>query len=264
MTGLILHLRDPASALTHGLWFVLAIPLLYRLFKASKDKLKRISFSIYGITLLACAAGSTVFHSVQGSTETIEWYNRLDHLGIGLLIAGTFTPIACHLLDARTGRRILAMIWGAALCASVLRMTVGQIPKSLAVSIYLVMGWSAIPAYSALCRNLSWKQARMIAEGGLFYTVGALIHWQNRPVLISGVFEAHDLFHVFVMMGSLRHYQFMSRAVLPSSIEHSIAGQFSIFSNNNIGGETQHLQLVLFKRPYLLKKFRMKKQSVES
>ena len=104
----------------------------------------------------------------------------------------------------------------------------------------------------------------MIADGGLFYTVGALIHWQNRPVLISGVFEAHDLFHVFVMMGSLRHYQFMSRAVLPSSIEHSIAGQFSGFSTNNLGCETQHLQLTLLKKPYLLKKFLLKKQTLES
>lgn len=216
MTGFITQLRDPTSALTHGLWFIAALPLLWRLQAKSETIQKRVSIWIYGLSLLACAAGSTIFHTVQGSTETIEWYNRIDHLGIGLLIAGTFTPIAAHILDAGLGRRILVMIWGAALCASAMRMSMDHIPRLLATGIYLTMGWSAIPAYTSLCRKVGGRKARMIAEGGVCYTIGALIHWQNLPVLLPGYFGAHDLFHVFVMMGSFRHYQFMNEVVLPA------------------------------------------------
>lgn len=223
MNDLVHQLREPASAITHGLWFILALPLLYRLRKQAGDPVKKLTVSIYGTTLLSCAAASTVFHSVHGTPDEIEWYNRLDHMGIGLLIAGTFTPIGVHLLDAARGGRILLLIWLAALSAAVLRMTVEHIPKPVATSIYLAMGWSAIPGFFHLCRNVSWKEARMIAEGGVFYTLGALIHWRDYPDMWPGVFGSHDLFHVFVMLGSLRHFQFMKRVVLPASIDSALA-----------------------------------------
>jgi hypothetical protein len=107
------------------------------------------------------------------------------------------------------------LIWLAAGAAAILRLTIHPIPKSLAVGIYLVMGWGAAPGYAMLWRRLSWRQARMIAEGGLCYTLGALVHWQNVPNFWPGVFEAHDTFHVLVMLGSFRHYQFMEYVVVP-------------------------------------------------
>lgn len=210
-----MSLREPASALTHAVWFFAAIPLIVRLLRRTSDRTKQTSIVIYGITLLACAGASTVFHAVQGDEATIMWYNRLDHIGIGLLIAGTYTPIACHLLEARSGTRILAMIWLAAGAAAILRLTIHPIPKSAAVAIYLVMGWGAAPGYAMLWRRLQWSQVRMIAEGGLCYTLGALVHWQNVPNFWPGVFEAHDTFHVLVMLGSFRHYQFMEHVVVP-------------------------------------------------
>jgi hemolysin III len=223
ITEIVLNLREPASAITHGLWFLLALPLLYRLRKQAGDPVKKCSVTVYGTTLLCCAAGSTVFHAVQGTPADIEWYNRLDHMGIGLLIAGTFTPIGVHLLEETTGRRTLMLIWLAALSAAVLRMTVEHIPKPIATSIYLAMGWSAIPGFFHLSRNVAWKETRMTAEGGLFYTIGALIHWRDSPDPLPGIFGAHDLFHVFVMLGSLRHFQFMKRVVLPASIDSALA-----------------------------------------
>ena len=257
MSGMVSQIRDPASALTHGIWFLAAIPLLWRLINRTENAAKKVTFSIYGATLLICAAGSTLFHTVQGSAERIEWYNRLDHLGIGLLIAGTFTPIARHLLEPTSGRRTLKMIWSAAILASIMRMTVDEIPKSIAIIIYLVMGWSAIPGYYSLCKQYGWNKARMIAEGGFFYTVGALIHWQNRPDFIPGIFMAHDLFHVFVMLGSYRHYQFMVEAVLPNSLGETLISpsakpEILIMPGGLAMAQRHHL----IRKPYILKKLR--------
>lgn len=226
----VASLREPASALTHAVWFVAAIPLIARLLKRTSDRSKQATIVIYGITLLACAGASSVFHAVQGDEATIIWYNRLDHIGIGLLIAGTYTPIACHLLEARSGTRILAMIWLAAGAAAVLRLTIHPIPKGIAVGIYLLMGWGAVPGYAMLWRRLEWPKVRMIAEGGMCYTLGALIHWQNVPNPWPGVFEAHDTFHVLVMLGSFRHYQFMEQVVVPTFDTESLGarGKFAL------------------------------------
>jgi hemolysin III len=224
------NLREPASTLTHALWFVAAIPLIVRLLNRTSDRAKQASIIIYGLTVLACAGASTAFHAVQGDDATIIWYNRLDHIGIGLLIAGTYTPIACHLLEAKSGTRILAMIWLAAGAAALLRLAIHPIPKGIAVGIYLLMGWGAAPGYAMLWRRLEWRQARMIAEGGFFYTIGALVHWQNMPNPWPGVFEAHDTFHVLVMLGSFRHYQFMDQVVVPTFDAESLGarGRFAV------------------------------------
>lgn len=212
----IQHLREPASALTHGLWFLASIPLIIRLMRKTSDRSKQFTILLYGLTLLACSGASTVFHSVQGSESTLAWYNRLDHIGIGLLIAGTYTPIAFHLLHAKSGKQVLSLIWAAAIAAALLRIAYNPIPKGIATSIYLAMGWGAVPGYALVCQRVPWNKTRMIAEGGLFYTFGALLHWQDAPNLIPGIFEAHDLFHLMVMAGSFRHYQFIEQTVLPS------------------------------------------------
>jgi len=210
------YLREPASALTHGAWFLAGLMLFTPLIVKARDASKQFSLLIYGLSLLFCSGASTLFHSIQADHATIEWYNRLDHIGIGLLIAGTYTPIAVHLLHRRTGASVLSLIWLAALASATLRLTVDPIPKLLATGIYLVMGWGALPGYWMLCRRLSIAKTRMIAEGGLLYSVGALIHGLNAPDLWPGVFDAHALFHVFVMLGSLRHFQFVCSTVLPS------------------------------------------------
>lgn len=263
MNDIVHQLREPASAITHGLWFILALPLLYRLRKQAGDPVKKLSVSIYGTTLLSCAAASTVFHSVQGSPADIEWYNRLDHIGIGLLIAGTFTPIGVHLLDAAKGGQILLLIWLAALSAAMLRMTVEHIPKPIATSIYLAMGWSAIPGFAHLCRNVSWKEARMIAEGGIFYTIGALIHWRDYPDLWPGVFGSHDLFHVFVMLGSLRHFQFMKRVVLPASIDTALALRVLNWRVSEVSGGEIAAEKSAIPKPYFWRKKRRARQHSE-
>lgn len=210
------YLREPASALTHSLWFMAGLLLFTPLIRNTRDVSKRASILVYGLTLLFCSGASTLFHSIQADHATIEWYNRLDHIGIGLLIAGTYTPIAMHLLHRRTGASVLTLIWLAALASATLRLTMDPVPKLLATSIYLIMGWGALPGYWILCRRLSVAKTRMIAEGGLLYSIGALIHGLNAPDLWPGVFDAHALFHVFVMLGSLRHFQFITSTVVPS------------------------------------------------
>lgn len=247
----IQHLREPASALTHGLWFVASVPLIIRLMRRTSDQTKQFSIFLYGLTLLACSGASTVFHSVQGSPSTLAWYNRLDHIGIGLLIAGTYTPIAFHLLHSKSGKKVLSLIWAAAIGAALLRIAYNPIPKGIATSIYLLMGWGAVPGYALLCRRVPWSKTRMIAEGGMFYTLGALLHWQDSPDLIPGVFGAHDLFHLMVMAGSFRHYQFIEKAVLPAFDSESLGANLAFALTAPITEPIESVTYRAIRKPYL-------------
>src|SRR5215468_6387904 len=92
--------RDPVSAWTHGIWMVLSLPasvVTWRLCRG--DLVKQLSLLVFGLCLLLCYGGSTLYHSVQGSFDVVEgWYQTLDYIGIYLLIAGTVTPLAMVVL----------------------------------------------------------------------------------------------------------------------------------------------------------------------
>lgn len=248
-------LREPASALTHGLWFLAAAVFSYKMAARAAHPLKRTSVIIYGFTLLFCSGASTLFHAIHAEEATIAWYNRLDHIGIGLLIAGTYTPIAVHLLHRHLGSVVLAAIWLAALASAMLRLTWDEVPKPIATSIYLLMGWGALPGYVMLCRRLPGKQARMIAEGGLMYSLGAIVHWQESPALWPGVFGSHDLFHLFVMAGSYRHFQFIEQAVMPAFYAESLGALCQWSVNPDLASVSEPIVKVV-PRPKLWKRRR--------
>ena len=45
----------------------------------------------------------------------------------------------------------------------------------------------------------------LLAAGGLSYTIGGVIYMIKRPN-ISVAFGFHELFHIFVLLGSLFHF----------------------------------------------------------
>jgi hemolysin III len=211
-----LDFREPVSAWTHALWMILAIPATILLCKRCGGDLSRcLSFFVFGLSLALCFAGSALFHGVQGSRSTIEIYDRLDHVGIFLLIAGSYTPIAWNLLEHRWRRWVLALAWGTAALGSTLYLAYGILPSALGTTIYLAMGWGALFCYLELTRQMSGRLLFPLMLGGVLYSVGAVINLVHWPVFWVGVFGAHELFHVLVMAASLSHYLFMLNVVIP-------------------------------------------------
>jgi hemolysin III len=206
-------IREPVSAGTHFLWMILSLPgtlVLWRLCRG--DRLKRIGVAIFGLTLMLCYAGSWLFHSVPNDISAP--FATLDHIGIYLLIAGTVTPIALVVLRGWWRIGLLSSIWTLALVGIVLRLT-AHLSISLLTGLYLVMGWVGLSMYFELVRRLSRPKVGLILLGGAFYTLGAIINGFKWPMIDPPLFGAHELFHLFVMAGSLFHYYFMLSAVLP-------------------------------------------------
>ena len=133
-----------------------------------------------------------------------------------MLIAGTYTPIVWSLLRGPWLWGTLTTVWTIA-AVSVLRVWCGGVlPVWVATLIYLAMGWGSLFCYRELARTYSHRTLLPLPLGGILYSVGAMINLAKWPVLIPGVFGAHELFHLFVIAGSACHVFFMLQVVIPA------------------------------------------------
>jgi len=210
-----LDFREPVSAWTHFTWLVLSLPATVILLRLARgDLLKRIGFSVFGVTCAACFGGSWLYHAVPESIA--EPFHAFDHVAIYLFIAGTVTPVALVVLRGRWRVSLLSAIWILAASGVVTRLTAG-LSISKATLLYLAMGWLGLMTYFELARRLTHARLRWLWIGGVVYTVGAVINTLHWPVFAPGVFESHELFHLFVMAGSSAHVWFMLAVVAPFS-----------------------------------------------
>lgn len=210
------HFREPFSAWTHGLWLVLSVPAtLYLLSRCGRDRGKRWTLTIYGLGMAACYLGSAVYHGVRCSEGGLDLFERLDHVGIHLLIAGSYTPLAWNLLRGPWRWGTLSAVWSTTAVASTLLIANTRLPTPLATCEYLALGWGALLCYFEIARVVSRRAIRPLVVGGVFYSVGALLNLLGWPVLWPGVVGSHEVFHLWVMAGSSAHYWFMLTAVVP-------------------------------------------------
>ncbi|MBX6314038.1 MAG: hemolysin III family protein [Isosphaeraceae bacterium] len=212
----LFELREPVSAGSHGAWALLAVPgtlLLWR--RGVGDRGRQLSLLVFGVSLVLCYSFSTLYHGACLSRDWIARFDRLDHVGIFLLIAGSYTPLAWNLLRGLWRLVILTAAWLMAAAGSAINLAVGVLPVPVATALYLAMGWGAIICYLEIARERSHRTLRPLLIGGALYSIGALLNVLRWPIVWPGVVEAHEVFHLFVMAGSLAHYGFMLSVVTP-------------------------------------------------
>jgi len=208
--------REPINAASHGAWLVLAVPATAWLWRRGGDDLARkLSFLVFGLCAAFCFGASMLYHGARTPARYLRVLEAADYIGIYLMIAGTVTPVAWTLLRGRWRRNTLVLIWLSAALGAGLNLALGGLPLSVSTGFYLGMGWSAVACYVAATRVVTHRALLPILYGGLFYSVGAVMNVLEWPKLWPGVFGHHELFHLFVMAGSLCHFGFMLRVVAP-------------------------------------------------
>lgn len=208
-----LQIRDPGSAWTHFIGFLAIIPCFIALLlraKAEAGQFEVAAFAIFGISLLLLYGASTIYHTLCLPPEQVQVLRRIDHMMIFVLIAGTYTPICLISLRGVWGWTLLSLIWGIALLGILLKIFWLHAPRWLSTLIYVVMGWLAVVAFVPLERAVSWQGIGVLLAGGIAYTIGAVIYATKKPNLPNWkYFGFHEIFHVFVMVGSAFHIAFM-------------------------------------------------------
>lgn len=220
MTFLHRHFQEPVCALTHLLAAVLSLAGLILLATLTKDEPgKMLSLLIYGVSLVLLYTASTLLHGVKLPDEKRMGLNRLDHAAIFLLIAGTYTPIAYNLFPPAWRWPILGFVWLLAAVGIANKLFAGRIHGLLQTSIYPLMGWGGIiPAVLAHQQHPIVPPAGLLLLllGGLIFTAGYVIYYRQRPDPWPGLLGHHEIWHLFVMAGSLCHFLFMLFYVVPA------------------------------------------------
>ncbi len=194
--------EELANTLTHGFGAILAIVGLVALVVVASGRgaaLQIVSYSIYGASLVFLYTASTCYHAAAcDSLKRLFW--RLDHVGISLLIAGTYTPFMLLNVRGAWGWTVLSLVWGLAALGIIIRLCARSRMTVLTTTIYLAMGWvvviAAKPALDAIHpHGIAW-----LVAGGLAYTLGVIFFALERLPY------NHTIWHLFVLGGSLCHF----------------------------------------------------------
>lgn len=209
---------DPVSGITHLVFAVVAVigaTVLITLAAVYHKWWHLAAFIVYGISLFLLYLASSLYHLLPVSERAKRVLRQLDHVAIFLLIAGTYTPICLVPLRGPWGWSLFGAVWALALGGMFLAIFAIDAPRWITTAVYLVMGWLVIVAIWPLVRLVPFEGVLWFFLGGGFYSAGAVIYAFKRPDPVPHVFGFHEIFHIFVMLGSLCHFFGIVRAVLP-------------------------------------------------
>ena len=214
------HLKDPGSAITHFIGMLMAIcgaiPLLI---KAAHEpgRVSLISLAVYAISLILLYAASTTYHTFDISAKVNTILKKIDHMMISVLIAGSYTPVCLLVIGGRKGITLLCIVWAFAIVGILIKAFWVFCPKWVSSVLYIGMGWTCVLAFSTILDNLSAAAFGWLLAGGIIYTVGGVIYALKLPIFNSKHknFGSHEIFHLFVMGGSICHFIVMYTFLLP-------------------------------------------------
>jgi hemolysin III len=184
---------------------------------ASADGTRRqFAAAVFAVSVAACFGASALYHRVNWRPHVRLWMRRVDHAGVYLLIAGTYTPVSLLALHGRWRPAVLSVIWTGAVAAIALMFVWVAAPKWLAAAIGIALGWVAVVALPDLVRNLDAAAVVLLAVGGLAYTAGAIVYARSRPDPLPSVFGYHELFHALTIVGIACQYAAIAFFVVPA------------------------------------------------
>lgn len=207
-------IREPGSAITHFIGMMLAVfaavPLLVKAGVSSGGD-HFIAMAIFMASMILLYGASATYHSVNLTGRYLRVFRKLDHMMIFVLIAGSYTPVCLIVLGGKTGYTLLALVWGIALAGMLVKAFWITCPKWFSSAIYIAMGWVCVLVFGRLFDTLSTAAFLWLLAGGIVYTVGGVIYALKLPLFNSRhrEFGSHEVFHLFVMAGSLCHFIFM-------------------------------------------------------
>lgn len=200
----------PWSAVTHGAGALLSVLgtalLLARAVQTRASVWHYVAFSIYGASMIGLYTASTLYHCVNTTVAGRIALRKYDHASIYVLIAGTFTPICLIPLRGPWGWSVLGVIWALALAGLVLSLAWISAPRWVSAGLSLFMGWLALVPLAPLRRVLPPAGFFWLLSGGVLYTVGGVLYAVRWPGRHNPRFGCHEIFHVFILLGSTAHF----------------------------------------------------------
>jgi hemolysin III len=172
--------------------------------------------AVFAVSLIALYAISGTYHAIAWGRRSRAVLKRLDHAMIFVLIAGTYTPFCLLAASDAWGISLLAIVWSIAGMGVALKLAWPDAPRWLSVGLYLATGWIALVAVTELADWFALAPLLLLAGGGLLYSAGGVIYALRRPDPFPRVFGYHEVFHLFVIAGSVLHYSLVAGYLMPA------------------------------------------------
>jgi len=173
-----LKLKDPWSAITHGIAVLLAAagaaPLLIKAAR-TEDTLHITALAVFILTMILLYTASTVYHSVDSSEKVNRRLRKIDHMMIFIMIAGSYTPVCLIALHNKIGYILCGLVWTIAIVGILLKALWINCPKWVSSVLYIGMGWLCVLAFVPIFHALpepaltgSWPEESFIPLAVLF------------------------------------------------------------------------------------------------
>ena len=198
--------RPLLRGILHQGAFVVALAVGALLIVAADGGRQRVAAAVFAASVVTMLGASALYHRVTWSPRVRPWMRRIDHAGIYLLIAGTYTPVGLLSLHGTLQHVTLAIIWGGALIAIALKFAWVSAPKWLAAVTGIALGWAGVAALPQVADTAGITPVILLGVGGIAYTAGAIVYALRRPDPVPHIFGYHELFHALTLVAVACQY----------------------------------------------------------
>jgi hemolysin III len=200
------NVRPLLRGVLHQSAFFLAVVVGALLVVYADGTRETVAAAVFAAAVVAMLGASALYHRVTWSPRMRPWMRRIDHAGIYLLIAGTYTPVGLLVVHGRTRPIVLAIVWSGAVAAIILKFAWVGAPKWLSAVTGIAVGWAGVAAMPQVVENAGWAAFALLAAGGLAYTIGAFVYAFRRPNPVPAVFGYHEVFHALTLVAVACQY----------------------------------------------------------
>jgi len=208
--------REPINTWTHLIGAVLsavAMGVMIQNARIQNSTEMIIGAIVFGVSMILLYSASAIYHGYNGKESIILTLRKLDHSMIFVLIAGTYTPICLTLLRGKLGTGLLISIWALAIVGIILKVFFINMPRWVGSALYLILGWISVFFAYPLLKVIPIDGFLWLLLGGLFYTVGSIIYARKSEKMKIGNFGFHEIFHIFIMLGTFSHFYMVNHYI---------------------------------------------------
>ena len=204
------HLREPINGLTHMIGAVLSlfalVAMISKVCIMGGSKIVLGSVIFFGVSMILLYSASATYHSIIANEKVIKIFKRLDHSMIFVLIAGSYAPFCLVALHGKVGMKLFSAVTICAVVGIIFKLCWVTCPKWLSSVMYIGIGWFAIFAIYPMSQVLQLPALILLVLGGIMYTIGGIIYAMKTKEIRIGKFGNHEIFHIFIMLGTLCHF----------------------------------------------------------
>ncbi|MDF2946351.1 MAG: hemolysin family channel protein [Bacillales bacterium] len=202
-----LKMREPVNTWTHFITCIAAVVgFVFLLIEASESVSQLVTISVFGVSVILLYGASSLYHWVRTTPEKELIFKKIDHIAIYLLIGGTYTPVLFFGLDGAWRLTMMIVVWSLVAIGIFLKIWFIKMPRMISTIFYISLGWMAVIPFGQLVDAFPVHYIILLVSGGVAYTVGGIIYATKIFNFFPNKFGFHEIFHIFVMLGTTLHF----------------------------------------------------------